>query len=51
MKNFALTLLLTAVIVSCQQKRPASVDNPVFETWNSDVAEITRIDISDSATI
>jgi thiol-disulfide isomerase/thioredoxin len=51
MKNYALTLLLTAVIVSCQQKRPASVEKPVFETWSSDVLEVEKVETSDTATI
>jgi thiol-disulfide isomerase/thioredoxin len=51
MKNLFLTFLLALALLGCNQKRPASIDNPVFETWNSDVIEITKIETTDSATI
>jgi thiol-disulfide isomerase/thioredoxin len=51
MKNYALILLLSAVIISCKYQRPASVDRPVFDSWSGDIVEVKQIETSDSATI
>ena len=39
------------VLYSCNQQRPAVIDRPVFDVWSSDVLEIDKIEMSDSATV
>ena len=51
MKKLILLSLCITVLVSCSQKRPAIIERPVFEVWNSSMIEIDKIEISDSATI
>ena len=53
MKTIAKVFLLTPFIVglfSCVQKRPAVIERPVFDVWNSTTLEIDKIEMSDSAT-
>ena len=47
---FAITIAFIA-LASCTEKRPPVVEFPAFDTWNSSTLEISKIEMSDSATV
>jgi len=49
-KVFSLTLFIMGLF-GCTQKRPAVIERPVFDVWNSTTLEIDKIEMSDSATV
>jgi thiol-disulfide isomerase/thioredoxin len=51
MRNLVLVTILTVVLCNCGQKRPAVIERPVFDVWNSTTLEIDKIEMSDSATV
>lgn len=51
MKSYALLLLCLCGICACSEQRPAVVERPAFDVWNSSTLEIAKIEMSDSATI
>ena len=51
MKKIILLTLCITGLLSCNQKRPAVVERPVFEIRNNSTIEIDKIEMSDTATI
>ena len=51
MKRTIMLALCLAGILSCTQKRPAIIERPTFDLWNSTTLEIDKIEMSDTATI
>ncbi len=51
MKHFLLVLACCSVFFGCGQKRPAVVEFPTFDIWNSSTVEIRKIEMYDSVTI
>ena len=47
---FAIIIAFIA-LASCTEKRPSVVEFPAFDTWNSTTLEISKIEMSDSATV
>ncbi|GHT22176.1 hypothetical protein AGMMS4957_12030 [Bacteroidia bacterium] len=39
------------MLTACSEKRPAVVENPVFDVWNSATLEVRKIEMSDTATV
>ncbi|GHT65882.1 hypothetical protein FACS189452_00800 [Bacteroidia bacterium] len=39
------------MLTACSEKRPAVVENPVFDVWNSATLEVHKIEMSDTATV
>ena len=51
MKKLILLTLCIQSLFCCTQKRPAVIERPVFDTRNTSMIEIDKIEMSDSATI
>ena len=51
MKNLFFITLIIVCLCGCGQKRPAVIERPVFEVWNSTTLEIDKIEMNDSVTI
>ena len=51
MKKLLFIALCTFALCSYGQKRPAVIERPVFDVWNSSTLEIDKIEMSDSATV
>jgi len=51
MKKLIFITLCVLGLYGCKQERPAMIERPVFEVWNSMTLEIDKIEMSDSATI
>jgi thiol-disulfide isomerase/thioredoxin len=53
MKRFisATLCIITLGLFSCSEKRPAVVERPIFESCNSDVIQIEKIEMNDTATV
>ena len=51
MKKLILLALCSASLLCCTQKRPAVIERPVFDTRNTSMIEIDKIEMSDTATI
>ncbi|MDR2085566.1 MAG: TlpA family protein disulfide reductase [Dysgonamonadaceae bacterium] len=49
--SFAVLCVLALSVFGCKEKRPAVVEQPVFESWNSDIIQIEKIELSDTATV
>jgi thiol-disulfide isomerase/thioredoxin len=49
--SFAIVCIITLSFFSCTRKRPAVIEQPVFESWNSDVIQIEKIEMNDTATV
>jgi thiol-disulfide isomerase/thioredoxin len=50
-KNTLYAAIACGLMAGCAYERPAVVENPAFEVWNSSTLEIAKIEMSDSATI
>ncbi|GHT45646.1 hypothetical protein AGMMS49965_22740 [Bacteroidia bacterium] len=50
-KSILLTACACAMLTACSEKRPAVVENPVFDVWNSATLEVRKIEMSDTATV
>lgn len=50
-KTTLLTACACAMLTACSEKRPAVVENPVFDVWNSATLEVHKIEMSDTATV
>jgi len=51
MKKVIIITLCIWGLYSCGQKRPAVIERPIFDVWNSTTLEIDKIELSDSATV
>ena len=51
MKKLFIIILCVWCLYGYGQQRPAVIDRPVFDVWNSTIREIDKIEISDSATV
>lgn len=51
MKKYTFLTLCLCSLYACSEKRPAAVERPAFDVWNSGTLEIDKIEMSDSATI
>jgi thiol-disulfide isomerase/thioredoxin len=51
MKKYAFLALCLYSVCACSEQRPAAVERPAFDVWNSRTLEINKIEMSDSATI
>ncbi len=52
MKNKIIIILCISLgLYGCTEKRPAVIERPVFDVWNSSTLEIDKIEMTDSATI
>ena len=51
MKKVIIVFLCVLGLYSCGQKRPAAIERPVFDVWNTTTLEIDKIEMSDSATV
>ena len=51
MKKYIFLMLCLCGMYACSEKRPASIERPVFDVRNSSTLEIDKIEMNDSATI
>ncbi len=51
MKKIFILSICAWALCSCSPKRPAVVDCPAFDTWNSQTVEVAKVEMSDTATV
>jgi thiol-disulfide isomerase/thioredoxin len=49
--SFIVLCIVAFNFIACNKKRPAVIEQPVFESWNSSVIQIEKIEMSDTATV
>jgi len=49
--TFAAALTCVISFVGCSERRPAVVERPVFEVWNSRILEVEKIEFTDTSTV